>query len=211
MRLAVVSGNTGKLAEYRVLLGRVGLTVVRCAAEVQESGRTYTENARIKARAGVEATGVPSIGDDSGLEVAALGGFPGIRSSRLAPTQAERDAAVLDRLRDVTQPWTARYVCAIVLAYPDGTTVTSEESRDGVLLPAPRGMRGFGYDPLFYIPEAGLTLAEMDMSTRAQWSHRAAALRGILLGLRGDAETASRLRTPEHSGGDRSGRSVVTE
>ena len=96
--------------------GVVGDDVLPFPTGVEETGDTYEENARLKAEAALAATGRPALGDDTGIEVEALGGFPGPRAARLAPTQAERTAALLERLRDVPRPWRARFVCAVALA-----------------------------------------------------------------------------------------------
>ncbi|MDQ6774169.1 MAG: non-canonical purine NTP pyrophosphatase, partial [Candidatus Dormibacteraeota bacterium] len=117
--------------------------------------------------------------DDSGLEVDALGGLPGLRSARVAPTQAERNRLLLERLRDVARPWQAQFTCALALVRPDAWPVVVEGVRAGVLV-EPRAMGGFGYDPLFLVPEVGRTFAEMDGFEKNRWSHRGAAVRALL-------------------------------
>ena len=120
-----------------------------CESGVDENGATYAENARLKAEAAVAKTGIWAIGDDSGLEVDALNGFPGLHSARLAPTQRERTAELLRRLEGVPRPWPARFVCVIALAGPDGATTFHGGEAAGEIVPEWRGTAGFGYDPMF--------------------------------------------------------------
>ena len=110
-RLVIATGNTGKLREYRELLADSGFELVAFDSEVDEVGETYAENARLKAEAATLRSGLAALGDDSGVEVEALGGFPGIRSARLGPTQEERTAELLRRLEGKPRPWNARFVC----------------------------------------------------------------------------------------------------
>ena len=178
--LLVATGNAGKLGEYRTLLAGTGFEVVPFPTGVAELGQTYEENARLKAEAAVAAARRPALGDDTGIEVEALGGFPGPRAARLAPTQAERTAALLERLRDTPRPWRARFVCVVALAAPGAETLLFRGERGGELIPEWRGTVGFGYDPVFYVPEAGRTFGEMDMEEKNRWSHRGAAVRRLL-------------------------------
>jgi XTP/dITP diphosphohydrolase len=143
-------------------------------------GESYTENARLKAAAAADRSGLPSIGDDSGLEVEALGGFPGIRSARLAPTPEARIAEVLARLEGRPQPWHARFVCVVALLAPGGGPAYFEGECRGELSPEPRGTHGFGYDPIFIVPELGKTFGEMSAEEKARYSHRAAAVGKLL-------------------------------
>jgi len=115
-------------------------------------GDTYSENARLKAGAALAKSGLPSLGDDSGLEVEALGSFPGIKSARLGPTQKERTAELLRRLEGVPRPWKARFVCVIALAMPGRETRFFEGECRGEVVPEWRGEAGFGYDPIFRCP-----------------------------------------------------------
>ena len=176
-RLVIASGNAGKLREYRDLLAGSGVELIAFDGEVDETGATYTENARLKAEDAAARSGLPSIGDDSGLEVDALDGFPGLHSARLAPTQKERTAEVLDRLQGHRQPWTARFVCVIALARPGHATEFFEGDCRGELVPEWRGDRGFGYDPVFLVPGTGKTFGEMEPAEKQKYSHRAAAAR----------------------------------
>ena len=178
MRLA--TGNAGKLREYRELLEPAGFEVVAFPQEVEETGASYAENATLKAVAALEATGEPSLGDDSGIEVDALGGFPGLRSARLGPTQVERTAILLERLKELPRPWTARFTCTIAAALPGRPVRTFEGERRGEVVPEWRGEAGFGYDPVFLIPELGVTFGEMDGAEKHRWSHRGAAIRALL-------------------------------
>src|SRR5207245_5937984 len=130
-RLVIASGNAGKLREYRDLLSGAGGDLVAFDTEVDEVGETYSENARLKAEAAVAKSGLPSLGDDSGLEVEALDGFPGIKSARLGPTQKERTAELLRRLEGVPRPWKARFVCVIEIAMPGRDTRFFEDERRG--------------------------------------------------------------------------------
>lgn len=150
-----------------------------CPTEVEESGRDYAANARLKAEAAVATTGLPAIGDDSGLEVEALDGFPGLHSARLAPNQVERTAELLRRLQGIPTPWRARFVCAIALARPERAAEFFHGEARGEIVPDSRGEAGFGYDPVFLVPEAGRTFGEMPSAEKHRWSHRAAAVRAL--------------------------------
>jgi XTP/dITP diphosphohydrolase len=179
-RLVLATGNPGKLREYEELLGPAGFEVVPFANEVAESGSTYAENAILKALAALEATGLPSLGDDSGIEVDALGGFPGLRSARLGPTQIERTATLLEMLASEPRPWTARFTATIALAAPGEPVRTVEGECRGEVVPEWRGEAGFGYDPVFLVPAVGVTFGQMDSATKHRFSHRGAAIRALL-------------------------------
>jgi len=179
-KLVIASGNAGKLGEYRQLLAAAGLELVAYDHQVDETGSTYAENARLKAGAASSASGLPALGDDSGLEVDVLDGFPGIRSARLGPTQKERTAALLERLRGRPQPWTARFVCTLALAVPGRTTDIFEGECRGEVVPEWRGEAGFGYDPIFLVPGTGKTFGEMKPEEKRRYSHRANAVRSLL-------------------------------
>jgi XTP/dITP diphosphohydrolase len=179
-RLVIASGNAGKLREYRDLLSDTGLELVAFDTEVDEVGEAYAENARLKSRVAAEKSGLPALGDDSGLEVDALGGFPGIRSARLGPTQKERTAELLRRLEGVPRPWTARFVCVIALAVPGQDVRFFEGECRGEVVPEWRGEAGFGYDPIFLVPGTGKTFGEMPPEEKRKYSHRAAAARALL-------------------------------
>jgi XTP/dITP diphosphohydrolase len=179
-RLVIATGNTGKLREYRELLAGAGLELVAYDHEVDEVGETYAENARLKADAALAASGLPSIGDDSGVEVDALNGFPGIRSARLGPNQKERTALLLQRLEGHHRPWTARFTCTIALAAPGRPVQYFEGECRGELVPEWRGEAGFGYDPIFLVPGTGKTFGEMLPEEKRLYSHRANAVRAML-------------------------------
>ena len=179
-RLVIASGNTGKIREYRDLLAEAGVELIAFDSEVDEAGETYAENARLKAEAASSRSGLPALGDDSGLEVEALGGFPGIRSARLGPTQQERTAELLRRLQGLPRPWNARFVCVIALAIPGAETRLFEGECRGEVVPEWRGEAGFGYDPIFLVPGTGKTFGEMPPEEKRRYSHRAAAARALL-------------------------------
>ena len=164
------------MAEYRDLLATAPVELDGLDADVDETGDTYEENAILKARAAAAATGLPALADDSGLEVEALGGDPGLHSRRLATSQAARNQALWDRLSNTPRPWNARFVCVIALATPDGAVETFRGQVDGELLPEPRGEGGFGYDPVFLVPELGQTFGEISAAEKHRWSHRGRAL-----------------------------------
>jgi XTP/dITP diphosphohydrolase len=179
-RLVIASGNTGKLREYRDLLAETGLELVAFDSEVDEVGETYADNARLKAEAAAARSGLPSLGDDSGVEVEALGGFPGIRSARLGPTQEERTRELLQRLAGHPRPWHARFVCTLAIASPGRPTEFFEGECRGEIVPEWRGQAGFGYDPVFLVPGTGKTFGEMPPEEKRKYSHRAAAVRALL-------------------------------
>lgn len=179
-RLVIASGNAGKLREYRDLLAGSGVEIVAFDHEVDEVGETYTENARLKAEMALQRSGLPSLGDDSGLEVEALGGFPGIRSARLGPTQKERTAELLRRLDGHPRPWVARFVCVIAVARPNAPTTYFEGECQGEVVPEWRGEAGFGYDPIFLVPGTGKTFGEMPPEEKRKYSHRANAALALL-------------------------------
>ncbi len=179
-RLVIATGNAGKIGEYRVLLANAGVELVAFDTEVDEVGETYSENARLKAEAALSKSGLPSLGDDSGLEVEALGGFPGLKSARLGPTQKERTAELLRRLQGVPRPWKARFVCVIALAVAGRDTRFFEGECRGEVVPEWRGEAGFGYDPIFLVPGTAKTFGEMPPEDKRRYSHRAAAARALL-------------------------------
>ena len=179
-RLVIATGNAGKLGEYRELLAGTGLTLMGVDPGVAEVGSTYAENAQLKAEAAREVLGLPAVGDDSGVEVDVLRGFPGIHSARIGPTQKERTQVLLDRLKGQPRPWLARFVCTIALAVPGRETEFFEGECRGEIVPEWRGEAGFGYDPVFLVPEAGRTFGEMSREEKARYSHRARAVRAMI-------------------------------
>jgi XTP/dITP diphosphohydrolase len=179
-RLVIASGNAGKVHEYRDLLSGAGIELVAFDSEVDEVGDTYAENARLKAEEAAARSGLPALGDDSGIELEALGGFPGVRSARIAPSQAERTAELWRRLDGRPRPWNARFACVIALAAPGAETRFYEGECRGEVLPEARGRNGFGYDPVFLVPGTGKTFGEMALEEKRQHSHRAGAVRALL-------------------------------
>jgi XTP/dITP diphosphohydrolase len=179
-RLVIASGNAGKLREYRELLADTGFELVAFDTEVDEVGETYAENARLKAEAACGRSELPSLGDDSGVEVEALGGFPGLHSARLAPTQVERTAELLKRLEGKPRPWHARFVCLVALVTPGRPNQFFEGECRGEIVPEWRGQAGFGYDPIFLVPGTGKTFGEMPPEEKQLYSHRARAVRALL-------------------------------
>lgn len=189
--LVIASGNAGKVREFAALLAELPL-VVRPqpeGLEVEETGTTFAENARLKAEAVARATGCWALADDSGLAVEALGGAPGVLSARYAPTDPERIARLLAELAAANalapERRGAAFVAALALADPSGTVRLTVEGRcAGRIIEAPRGVGGFGYDPVFLVPELGLTFAEMDKATKGRVGHRGRAFALLEPGLR---------------------------
>ncbi len=187
-RLVVASRNRGKVGELRLLLRGAPVEILDINAHpsapvVAEEGDTYLENARAKAHAVARFTGLPALADDSGLEVDALGGAPGVRSARFAgeaATDADNVSLLLGRLSGVPEPRrTARFRCVLVVARPDGAELVAEGTCEGRIADAPSGASGFGYDPVFYYPPAGQTFAEMGGADKDRVSHRADACRRL--------------------------------
>jgi XTP/dITP diphosphohydrolase len=179
-RLVIATGNPGKLREYEELLGAAGFEVVGCDTRVEETGSTYAENATLKAMTALEETGLPSLGDDSGIEVDALAGYPGLQSARLGSTQVERTAILLGMLEGRPRPWTARFTCTIAAAAPGRPIRTFEGERRGEVVPEWKGEAGFGYDPVFLVLEVGQTFGQMGRAEKHRWSHRGAAIKALL-------------------------------
>ena len=188
-RVVVASGNAGKLAEIRATLDFAGWTFVAAGElgvwpDVPETGASFLDNALIKARAALELFAMTALADDSGLEVDALGGLPGVRSSRFAgevATDAENNRRLLAELAGVAEERrTARFRSVIVLIAPDGSFRCGEGVCEGRIATRPAGAGGFGYDPLFLpMPTPGLTMAQLSLSEKNAISHRGAALRAL--------------------------------
>ncbi len=185
IKLLIATRNPGKLREYRELLADLPVILTSLAQEgltleVEEEGASYAENARLKAIAYARASGLVTLADDSGLEVEALGGEPGLHSARYEgkASDEERYRLLLRRLKDV--PWErrrARFCCAIAIATPEGEVHTAEGMCEGFIAYEPKGKYGFGYDPVFYVPEYGKTMAELPPAVKNRISHRARAAR----------------------------------
>ena len=187
--LVLATRNAGKCRELGGLLAGVPIDLrdlrdFRSAPEVAEDGDTYLANARTKAHAAARHTRLAALADDSGLEVDALAGEPGVRSARFAGVHASDDqnvALLLDRLRGVpAEERTARFRCVIVVARPDGRELVGEGSCTGVITAERRGEQGFGYDPVFLDPASGYTFAEMSEEEKARLSHRTRACAALL-------------------------------
>jgi XTP/dITP diphosphohydrolase len=189
IKLLLATGNPGKAREFMALLQDIAIEVVTLRGidlklEVKEVGKTYAENAALKALAYGRASGLLTLGDDSGLEVEALGGAPGLYSARYVPlqaaTDADRRAYLLGQLRGLSRPWHARFHCTVALASPTGEVHFAEGICPGEIISEERGSNGFGYDPIFLIPELGRTMAELSMVEKNQVSHRARAVKAAL-------------------------------
>lgn len=180
--LVIATKNAGKLAEFRAVLDGTGIELRSLAdypelPDIEENGATFFENARIKARETCAHTGFPALADDSGLVVDALDGDPGVHSARFAPTTEERNAKLLALMENIPDNQrTARFVCTLVLVRPDGFEWTASGTVEGIIAREPSGAAGFGYDPLFFCPQPGMTFAEIPMEEKNRISHRGRAL-----------------------------------
>lgn len=181
-RLVVATKNPGKAREMAEILADLPYEVVSLSdypdtPEVEETGSTFVENAIIKARAYAKYTGELTLADDSGLEVDALNGAPGILSSRFAPTDAERISKLLDLMKEIpSDKRTARFRCAVAIVDPAGDVKTCEGEIEGSIAYEPHGSNGFGYDPVFVVTELGKHMAELDSDDKNAISHRGRAL-----------------------------------
>ncbi len=199
-KILIASGNIGKLREIEAILSgaqmgapagaegpRIELALpsqIGIQLDVEEDGATYAENAAKKALAYTQASGLVTLSDDSGLEVYALGGQPGLHSARYAPwpnaTDAGRRRYLLQNLQEKPRPWTAHFHCTVAIAVPGGKLYYAEGDCPGEIIPQERGANGFGYDPIFYVPELGRTMAELSMEEKNRLSHRARAVLAAL-------------------------------
>lgn len=180
--LVVATGNPGKLREMQEYLGDLGweLTLKPDELEIEETGDTFAANACLKASEVAQATGKWAIADDSGLEVDALDGAPGIYSARYGKTDAERIERLLLELGNELNR-EARFVCVVAIARPDGSIALQTEGVcQGEILYTPRGTGGFGYDPIFYVPDRSMTFAEMTPNLKRSVSHRGKAFQALL-------------------------------
>ncbi|MBE0606995.1 MAG: RdgB/HAM1 family non-canonical purine NTP pyrophosphatase [Deltaproteobacteria bacterium] len=191
MKLLIASKNRGKVLEIRALLGLSLQKVVEVVTLAElpnieqplESGKTFAENARIKAIHYATAYKILCIADDSGLAVDALGGLPGVRSARYAgegASDASNNAHLLHELAPFPRPWKAAFVCVATAALPNRVVAEATGKVEGEILPEGRGRDGFGYDPLFLIPSLGKTMAELSMAEKNHVSHRGCALRALI-------------------------------
>lgn len=191
--LVLATNNSGKVQELARLLAALPLEVISASQalgkpfHVDETGSSFRDNAVLKARAAAEATGHWALADDSGLEVDALGGRPGVWSARYAgegASDADNNARLLQELSGVEHAArTARFRCVIALAKPGGQVETVSGEAEGLILQSPRGDAGFGYDPLFEVPRLGLTFAELTGPQKDALSHRGQALEKLVAGL----------------------------
>lgn len=195
MKLLIATNNPGKLAEFQELLADLGVELVTPAQlgldlDVVEDGVTYAENAAKKALAFAQASGLISLADDSGLEVDALDGAPGLYSARYGSpdgtklSDGERRKYLLSKLQSFPRPWTARFHATIAIAAPNHHLQITHGICEGEIIPEERGTGGFGYDPIFLLPELGKTMAELSMDEKNRLSHRARAVmkaRGMLI------------------------------
>ena len=194
MQCMIGSNNRGKVAEIRAILSGLAVDLVTpeelgLSLSIEESANSYAGNAARKAQAYALESGLLTLSDDSGLEVDALDGKPGLHSARFSPkpgaTDADRRALLLSHLDGKPRPWTARFRCVAALAVPlDATDVIegmhfSEGIVEGEIIPEERGENGFGYDPIFLIPKMGRTMAELEMAEKNRISHRARAFLGL--------------------------------
>lgn len=185
-KIIFATGNEGKMKEVRMILEDLGLPVLSLkdagiAADVEENGTTFEENAQIKAKAIMELTGALVLADDSGLEVDALNKEPGIYSARYMGHDTSyhiKNQNIIDRLEGkVGEERSARFVCAIAAAFPDGRVLTTRGTMEGQIGYEEKGENGFGYDPIFYLPEYQCYSAELSLEEKNKLSHRGKALR----------------------------------
>lgn len=188
-QILLATNNSGKIDELQKILGFLsGIELISPAElglglEVEESGSTYLENAQIKAEAFSKASGMISLADDSGLEVDALNGAPGLYSARFSPKKGANDKDrrdhLLEKLADHDRPWKAHFTATVVVAIPGESPIIGVGECYGEIVPDEIGGRGFGYDPIFFILEFGKTMAELDSDTKNRVSHRGKAVQSI--------------------------------
>lgn len=188
-KLLIATNNRGKIKEFQELLKELDIKLltpseIDLTLNVVEDGHTYVENASKKAVAFSKASGLISIADDSGLEVDALNGAPGLYSARYSPEpdadDEKRRKYLLQNLKDKPQPWTAHFHATIAIANPSGDVQVAKGNCHGEIIPEERGINGFGYDAIFFIPALGKTMAELEMEQKNKISHRALAIRNSL-------------------------------
>ena len=186
MKLVLASDNKNKLREFRTLFENFGVELISKAEsgfteEVEETGETFAENARIKAEAVMQASGLPAIADDSGLMVDALGGDPGVYSARYGGPGLDDTGRWQLLLKNMAgeSNRACKFVSVICCAFPGGGEVMARGECPGILAQGPSGDGGFGYDPIFYLPQLGKTMAQLTPAEKNQISHRARALAGF--------------------------------
>lgn len=187
--LLIASGNPGKIREIKAILSPLDCKIVSADErgtnlKVEETGGSYSANAALKAKAYLHAAKMLVLADDSGLEVDALNGQPGIFSARFSPkenaTDHDRRKYLLEQLQGKPKPWTAHFHCTAVLAIPGEKYIETTGRCNGVIIPEERGTHGFGYDPVFYIPEHDATMAELSANLKNRISHRGRALMAMI-------------------------------
>ena len=192
-KIVFATGNEGKMREVRLILQDLGFPVLSMkeagvSLDIEENGTTFAENAMIKARAVWEKSGGIVLADDSGLVVDYLGGEPGVYSARYLGEDTSyeiKNQAIIDRLADAKEEErTARFVSAIAAVLPDGSELVTEGTVEGLIAHEPAGNGGFGYDPIFYLPEYGVTSAEIPIEKKNEISHRGKALEAMKIKLR---------------------------
>lgn len=184
MKVILASKNQHKLTELSTILSQLGFEIALESEygldiDVEETGTTFEENSYLKAEAVMKASGLPVLADDSGLMVDALDGAPGVYSARYGhkASDKERTAYLLENMKDVPEERRgAKFVCVITCLFPDGRKIVARGECPGVIARAPHGENGFGYDPVFYLPELGMTYAELPSEQKNAISHRARAL-----------------------------------
>jgi XTP/dITP diphosphohydrolase len=187
-KLLIATNNKGKVKEIRALLDDLDLELVTLQQinlhlDIEEDGRDYAENAAKKAAIFAKASGLVALSDDSGLEVEALGGKPGLHSNRFGPqpaTDATRRRYLLDQLASMPRPWTALFRATVAVALPSGEVHLAIGQCKGEIIPEEFGTNGFGYDPIFFISELGQTMAELEMDEKNRLSHRARAVQNAI-------------------------------
>ena len=185
LNLLLASQNSGKIREMQAILQGLPIQIISPAElgiqiYVEENGKSYAENAALKAKPYAKASGLTTLADDSGLEGDALNGAPGLFSARYAPDpnadDGDRRVYLLKNLAVHPRPWTARFFATISIAQPNGEMHYTEGTCEGEIIPEERGDGGFGYDPIFYIPDKDCTMGELDEDEKNRISHRARAL-----------------------------------
>lgn len=196
MKLILASNNAHKLQELRAILSGLGMDVISqreagITVEPDENGNTFEENSYIKAKAVLDVSGMATVADDSGLMVDALDGAPGVYSARYGGERCKSDRdrleLLLKNMRDVpTEKRTAKFVSVITMLTPDGKKVVARGECPGMILTEAHGENGFGYDPVFFLPERGCTFAELSAEEKNRVSHRARALAAFVQQMKGE-------------------------
>lgn len=189
-KIVLATHNAGKIREFKCILEPLGYEAVSVhdvlpsITEPEETGTTFAENALLKASYYMKVTGLPCLADDSGIAADALGGRPGVYSARYAGPDCDDEANNEKLIAELSafplEKRTVHYICSLVLIWPDGRTVQAEGSCDGLFQDVYVGHNGFGYDPLFYVPEKGKTMAELSMDEKNEISHRGKALKKLV-------------------------------